>query len=121
METPTHEQLAKVDLKGRKAARTMTGKSADPDARMTKMKDGRTHLARKAEHAVDLETGAVVAVTLQPATDGDTRTGVRNGLPGGENICETARSASEETLVNPEGPAEIVLDKGYHTSMLWSA
>ena len=40
----------------------------DPDARVTKMKDGRTHLAHKAEHAVDLETGAVVAVTLAAAT-----------------------------------------------------
>lgn len=39
----------------------------DPDARITKMKDGRTHLAHKAEHAVDLETGAIVGVTVQGA------------------------------------------------------
>jgi transposase len=39
----------------------------DPDARITKMKDGRTHLAHKAEHAVDMETGAIVAVTLHGA------------------------------------------------------
>ena len=42
----------------------------DPDARITKMKDGRTHLAHKAEHAVDLTTGAVLAVTVQPASEG---------------------------------------------------
>ena len=46
----------------------------DPDARITKMKDGRTHLAHKAEHAVDLDTGALLAVTLQPADTGDTTT-----------------------------------------------
>ena len=46
----------------------------DPEARVTKMKDGRTHLAHKAEHAVDLETGAVVAVTVQGADQGDTTT-----------------------------------------------
>ena len=47
---------------------------ADADARVAKMKDGRTHLAHKAEHAVDLDTGAVVAVTLQEADKGDTTT-----------------------------------------------
>jgi len=47
---------------------------ADGDARIAKMKDGRTHLAHKAEHAVDLDTGAVLAVTLQGADRGDTAT-----------------------------------------------
>jgi hypothetical protein len=46
----------------------------DPDAKVTKMKDGRTHLAHKAEHAVDFETGAIVAVTVQGADEGDTTT-----------------------------------------------
>ncbi|MBI4459936.1 MAG: hypothetical protein HY648_07745 [Acidobacteria bacterium] len=46
----------------------------DPDARVAKMKDGRTHLAHEAEHAVDLETAAVVAVTVQGADQGDTTT-----------------------------------------------
>ena len=46
----------------------------DPDAKITKMKDGRTHLAHKAEHAVDMETGAVLAVTMQEASLGDTTT-----------------------------------------------
>jgi transposase len=80
------------------------------------MKDGRTHLAHKAEHAVDLETGAVVAVTLQPATDGDTRTVYETVCQAGENISEAAASATEEAAVNAEGPAEIVLDKGYHSN-----
>jgi transposase len=46
----------------------------DRDAKITKMKDGRTHLAHKAEHVVDLETGAIVGVTVQDADDGDTAT-----------------------------------------------
>jgi transposase len=48
----------------------------DSDAKITQMKDGRTHLAHKAEHAVDLETGAVVAVTVQDADEGDTATSI---------------------------------------------
>ena len=46
----------------------------DPDAKIAKMKDGRTHLAHKAEHGVDMDTGAIVAVTVQDASDGDTAT-----------------------------------------------
>ncbi len=73
--TPTREQLARLDRK-----RTKKGSNEDwvnphdPDARITKMKDGRTHLAYKAEHAVDLETGAVVAVTVATGDAGDTAT-----------------------------------------------
>ncbi len=65
IETPTREQLAKIDKKRKKKACNKDWKHPyDPDAKVTKMKDGRTHLAHKAEHAVDLQTGAVVAVTL---------------------------------------------------------
>jgi len=75
--TPTREDLAKVDRKRpKKGSNDDWTHPHDPDARITKMKDGRTHLAHKAEHAVDLETGAVVAVTIQPADRGDTDSGV---------------------------------------------
>lgn len=57
IQTPTREQLAKLDRKRRKKGSNEEWKNPhDPDARITKMKDGRTHLAHKAEHAVDLET-----------------------------------------------------------------
>jgi transposase len=73
IETPTREDLAKLDRKRAKKGSNEDWKNPhDPDAKITKMKDGRTHLAHKAEHAVDMETGAVVAVTLQPADRGDT-------------------------------------------------
>ena len=75
IETPTREDLARLDRKRKKkGANDDWVNPHDPDARITKMKDGRTHLAHKAEHAVDLETGAVLAVTLQPADRGDTTT-----------------------------------------------
>ena len=71
IETPTREDLARLDRKRKKRTSNKEWKSpADEDARITKMKDGRTHLAHKAEHAVDLDTGAVVAVTLQARRQG---------------------------------------------------
>ena len=71
------------------------------------MKDGRTHLAHKAEHGVDMDTGAIVSVTVQDASDGDTAT-----LP------ETLIMAAEQVeAVQPEGAGveEVVADKGYHS------
>jgi transposase len=68
IETPTREDLARVDRKRKnKGSNDDWTHPHDPDAKITKMKDGRTHLAHKAEHAVDLETGAVVGVTVQDA------------------------------------------------------
>ena len=71
------------------------------------MKDGRTHLAHKAEHAVDLETGAVVGVTIQGADTGDTTT-----------MVETVAAAEQVEAVLPTEPgmAEVVADKGYHSN-----
>ena len=87
------------------------------------MKDGRTHLAHKAEHAVDMETGAIVAVTLQAADEGDTTTVVETVAQAGERIAETAAETNSEEAgerVNPEGPREIVTDKGYHSKKVVS-
>ena len=65
IETPTRADLARLDRKRPKKGRNTDWRHPhDPDARITKMKDGRTHLAHKAEHAVDLETGAIVGVTV---------------------------------------------------------
>src|SRR5205085_6846653 len=75
LENPTREQLARMDRKRKKKGSNQEWMSpSDADARITKMKDGRTHLAHKAEHAVDLTSGALLAVTLQPANEGDTTT-----------------------------------------------
>jgi transposase len=83
------------------------------------MKDGRTHLAHKAEHAVDLDTGAVVAVTLQGADLGDTVTLDATLSEAGMAVAELVkREAAEQRpedkpKVNVEGVEEVVADKGY--------
>ena len=75
IETPTRADLAKLDRKrGNKGSNKDWTHPHDPDACIAKMKDGRTHRAHKAEHAVDLQTGAIVAVTVQEADQGDTTT-----------------------------------------------
>ena len=106
MENPTREQLARLDRKRKKKGSNQEWKSpSDPDARITKMKDGRTHLAHKAEHAVDLTSGALLAVTLQPANAGDTTT-IHQTL-------EAAQAVAREA--NEQGVEEVVADKGYHS------
>jgi transposase len=81
------------------------------------MKDGRTHLAHKAEHAVDLETGAVLAVTLQEADKGDTATITETLCEAGENVADliAREGAKPEPGVNLKGIEEVVADKGYHS------
>src|SRR5207253_4750510 len=119
IETPTREQLAKLDRKRTKKGSNEDWKHPhDPDARITKMKDGRTHLAHKAEHAVDMETGAIVAVTLHGADEGDTKTIQETVAEAGERITSiVADSDNDEVIqhVSAEGPREVVTDKGYHS------
>jgi transposase len=85
----------------------------DPESQITKMKDGRTRLAYKAEQAVDLETGAIVATTTHPGATGDTSS-IRQTLPeAGEAVAEQVATSDE---INPEGIEEVVTDKGYHSA-----
>ena len=109
IETPRREDLAKL---GRKR----TGKGSDrvwkhphdAEARITRMKDGRTHLAHKAEQAVDLETGAIVSVTVQGADRGDTQTRVKTLTEAAEKV--------EQALPEGRGIEEGVADKGDHST-----
>jgi transposase len=116
IKTPTREQLARLDRKrAHKGSNKDWEHPHDPDSRIAKMKDGRTHLAHKVEHAVDFSSGAVVAVTLQPADTGDTATGRETVCAAGEQIA-TVAGEEKGAGVNPEGPKEVVLDKGYHSN-----
>jgi len=121
IETPTREDLARVDRKRKKKGSNQEWVNPhDRDARITKMKDGRTHLAHKAEHAVDMETGAVVAVTLQEAHQGDTTTVKETLAEAGETVAqlierEAETAPAEEPQVNLGGIEEVVADKGYHS------
>jgi transposase len=119
IQTPTREQLAKLDRKRAKKGSNEEWKHPhDPDARITKMKDGRTHLAHKAEHAVDMETGAIVAVTLHGADEGDTQTIQETVAEAGERITAIVADTEhneEVKQISAEGPREVVTDKGYHS------
>src|SRR5450432_4452374 len=106
IENPTREELVRLDRKRKKKGSNDEGKSpADPDARIAKMKDGRTHLAHKAEHAVDLSSGALLAITLEPANEGDTAT-VHKTLAEAQAVARK---------IHPLGVEELVADKGYHS------
>jgi transposase len=122
IETPTREQLAKLDRKRpKKGSNDDWTHPHDPDARITKMKDGRTHLAHKAEHAVDMETGAIVAVTLHGADEGDTATIPETVAEAGERITSVVADTDDDEVarqVSAEGPREVVTDKGYHSRAL---
>ena len=118
--TPTREQLAKLDRKrAKKGSNDDWVNPHDPEAEITQMKDGRTHLGYKADHAVDLETGAVVAVTVSGGAAGDTETILETLPQAGEHIAEVACTTNHEEVgerVQPEGPIEAVTDKGYHSN-----
>ena len=105
VETPTRSDLAKIDKKRpRKGSNDDWTHPHDPDAQITKMKDGRTHLAHKSEHAVDMDSGAVMAVTLHGGAAGDTKT-----------LSVTMEAACEQSLaLGKELPEEWIADKGYH-------
>ncbi len=112
IKTPTREALARLDRRRKKRTSNKDWKNPfDPDAKITKMKDGRTHLAHKAEHTVDLDSGALVAVTLQGADVGDTTSLVETAIAAAEQV-EAAHAAS----ATPVELVEIVADKGYHSN-----
>jgi transposase len=119
--TPTREDLARVDRKRKKKGSNEEWVNPhDTDARITRMKDGRTHLAHKAEHAVDMDTGAVVAVTLQEADLGDTTTVMETLAEAGTTVAELIEREAdtrpaEKPQVNLGGIEEVVADKGYHS------
>jgi Transposase domain (DUF772) len=110
--TPTLADLARLDRKRKKKGSNDDWTHPhDPDAKITKMKDGRTHLAHKAEHAIDLETGAIVRVTVPDADKGDTST-MQETLPEAAEQLEAVAAVTEEKVAIVE---EVVADKGYHS------
>jgi hypothetical protein len=111
IETPTADDLIRLDRsrKGKRLSNTEWESPTDRDAKIAKLKDGRTHLAYKPEHAVDLDTGAVVAAEMHPADQGDTTT-----MPG--TLASAAEHlAAVDAAPTPDVPAELVADKGYHS------
>ena len=117
IETPTAADLVRLDRKrkGKKLSNQDWVSKSDPEAKIAKMKDGTTHLAYKPEHAVDLDTGAVVAAELHPADEGDPTTLFKT-LAAAEANLEAVDAAP-----TAENPAACVADKGYHSRAVLKA
>ena len=107
LSTPTRAELGRFDRTPKnKGSNADWTHPHDPDAKIAKMKDGRTHLAHTAAHAVDLKTGAIVGVTVQDASAGDTTT-----------LAKTLITAAEQVeALGARGIVEVVADKGYHSN-----
>ena len=108
--TPSAEDLARFDRKrkGKTLSNADWKSPTDPEAKIAKMKDGTTHLAYKPEHAVDLDTGVVVAAPIHPADQGDTKTLSPTLEVAARNLGEVGLAPNEDE------PCVLVADKGYH-------
>lgn len=106
---PTDEEVRRFDKqrKNKKVSNDEWVSSTDPQSRITQMKDGRTHLAYKAEHVVDLKSDVILAAEIYPADHADTQTLVDSVLEAVENVTQ----ADSEIEIE-----EIVADKGYHAA-----
>ena len=111
IETPTADDLVRMDKTrpGKKLSNEDWRSPADPDARIAKMKDGRTRLGYKPEHAVDLDSGAIVAAPIHTADQGDTKT-----LPATLEVAKANLKTLGRAPIQDD-PAELVADKGYHS------
>lgn len=125
IEEPTPAERQRFDRKRKKSLSNQDWVNPhDPEARITKMKDGRTHLAYKAEHAVDLETGAVVALTMQPGDRGDTASMPATLTQAGCAVMDLAGKAAHVDAVGPVqevnqiGVERVIADKGYHSKQV---
>jgi len=117
IETPTRAELARLDReRPKKGSNDDWQHPQDPDARITKMKDGRTHLAHKAEHAIDMETGAVVAVTVQPADRGDPASLEETVAEVMDTLADVSEDDQAAEGLGNEVLSELVADKGYHSN-----
>jgi transposase len=126
IETPTAEELAKFDRqrKGKSASNDDWFNPNDPEAKITKLKDGRTHFAYKNEHAVDLDTGAIVAAEIHLANEGDTTTMWGTLEKAANSLQEVREDAQVQATCQASGvadPSELhieatVQDKGYHSA-----
>ncbi|HEY8816434.1 MAG TPA: transposase [Candidatus Dormibacteraeota bacterium] len=114
IETPSVDDLVRIDRnrKGKKLSNEEWTSKTDPEAKIAKLKDGRTHLAYKPEHAVDLDTGIIVAAALHPADEGDTTTLEGTLTAAQKNLARVSVAPTKQE------PSELVADKGYHSRAL---
>jgi transposase len=106
---PNDEEVRRYDRKrkNKKVSNEEWVSKTDPDSRIAHMKDGRTHLAYKAEHVVDLKSDLVLAAEITPADQGDTQTMTDSVLQAQLNLQEAGSTQEIE---------EVAADKGYHAA-----
>jgi transposase len=107
IEQPTRSDLAKLDRHRKdKGSNKQWEHPYDKDARIAKMKDGSTHLAHKAEHVVDLETGALLGVSLHEADQGDTQTVVPSVEAAFDHVAEAIETMAKPSVTTVEESRE---------------
>ena len=106
---PSDEELRRFDRNrsGKRVSNTEWKSSSDEDARIVKMKDGRTHFGYKAEHAVDLQTEVILSATIHYGTEPDTQTLLSAVMDAQINLVF---AGSDADIV------EVAADKGYHSN-----
>lgn len=111
IETPTAEDLIRLDRQraGKRLSNADWTSPTDPEAKIAKLKDGRTHLAYKPEHAVDLDSGTIIAAEIRPADQGDTATMPVTLQAAATNLAAVGAAPTVED------PVELIADKGYHS------
>jgi len=128
IDEPNDEDLRRMDRKrkGKKTSNKEWTSKTDPDARVARMKDGRTRLAYKAEHVMDMETGAILGAEVYPADSADSATiepSLENAREQVDKVNDgddepPASPSSEAASDSPDTPTEVVADKGYHKAEL---
>lgn len=113
IETPTQAELVAFDRKrkDKKASNKDWKSPVDADARIAKLKDGRTRLAYKPEHVVDLDSGAIISAKIHHADEGDTTT-IHKTL---KDARAKLKSVKKKKAPKYDNPSELVADKGYHS------
>lgn len=108
---PTDEEIRRYDRKrkDKKVSNAEWQSSTDADSRITKLKDGRTHLAYKAEHVVDLKSDLLLAAEIRPADHADHQTLVDSVLAAQQNLQQAGSEVNIE---------EVAADKGYHAAAM---
>jgi transposase len=111
IDTPTADDLVRLDRKrkGKKLSNADWESPSDPDAKVARMKNGSTRLAYKPEHAVDLDTGVIVAAPIHRADKGDTATLDPTLEAAAQNLADIGLAPTSEEC------CDLVADKGYHS------
>ncbi len=132
IEQPTAEDARRMDRKrkGRKTSNKEWQSKTDSEARVARMKDGRTRMAYKAEHVMDMETGAILAAEVYPADAADSAT-LTSSLHSARDRVEDIEEQSDDEDDDPPGASsedppteptdtqtELIADKGYHKAEL---